>query len=159
MTATALIVAVLFVAGVVTVLVPVLPGTLMIAAGIVLWAAQDGSATAWTLAGAALLVLAVGAVVKYVVPGRRLDRLGIPTSTQVAGVLLGVVGFFVVPVLGLYLGFVLGVWLAELRRLGHTRAWASTMHALRAAGLSLLIELIAAALAIALTLIGMVVTA
>ena len=30
----------------------------------------------------------------------------------------GVVGFFVVPVVGLFLGFVLGVYVAERRRLG-----------------------------------------
>ena len=32
--------------------------------------------------------------------------------------MLGIVGFFVVPVVGLLLGFVLGVYLAELARLG-----------------------------------------
>ena len=40
--------------------------------------------------------------------------------------LLGVVGFFVVPVVGLFLGFVLGVYLAELRRVGAAAAWPST---------------------------------
>jgi uncharacterized protein len=54
---------------------------------------------------------------------------------------LGVVGFFVVPVIGLFIGFVVGVFAAEWRRLGHARAWPSTKHALKAAGLSILIEL------------------
>ena len=49
------------------------------------------------------------------------------------------------------IGFVLGVWLAERARLGDARlAWPSTKHALRAAGLAMLIEL-AAAVGVALT--------
>ncbi|HEX2358010.1 MAG TPA: DUF456 family protein, partial [Micromonosporaceae bacterium] len=46
------------------------------------------------------------------------------------------------PVVGLVIGFVLGVWLAERVRLGDARrAWPSTKHALKAAGLAMLIEL------------------
>nr|WP_284290737.1 DUF456 family protein [Angustibacter aerolatus] len=52
-------------------------------------------------------------MVKYVLPGRRLKDAGVPWWTTLAGVALGVVGFFVVPVVGLLLGFVLGVYLAE----------------------------------------------
>jgi hypothetical protein len=52
---------------------------------------------------------------------------------------LGIVGFFVVPVVGLFIGFVLGVWLAEMLRLGDSgTAWRSTRHALVAVGLSIL---------------------
>ena len=60
---------------------------------------------------------------------------------------LGVVGFFVVPVVGLFVGFVLGVYLAERRRVGGAAAWPSTKEALRAVGLSILIELAAGVLA------------
>ena len=80
---------------------------------------------------------------KYVVPGRRLKENEIPTSTLLLGGVLGVVGFFVIPVIGLVVGFVLGVYLAELNRVGVDRAWPATMHALKAVGLSILIELVA----------------
>ncbi len=100
--------------------------------------------TAWTVFAVATALIVVGAVVKYVVPGRRLQVAGIPASTQWFGVLLGVVGFFVVPVVGLFIGFVLGVYLAELRRVGSAEAWPSTVHSLKAVGLSILIELVAA---------------
>ncbi len=64
------------------------------------------------------------------------------------GALLGIVGFFVVPVVGLVLGFVLGVYGAEVQRLGsHRSAWASTKVALRAVGLSLAIEMFGALIA------------
>jgi hypothetical protein len=46
--------------------------------------------------------------------------------------------------LGFVIGFVLGVYLAERYRLGtHALAWPSTSAALKAAGLSIAIELVA----------------
>jgi uncharacterized protein len=46
-------------------------------------------------------------------------------------------------VVGLFIGFVLGVYLAERLRLGaNGRAWTSTKTALRVAGLSAVIELV-----------------
>jgi hypothetical protein len=53
---------------------------------------------------------------------------------------------------------VLGVYLAELGRVGRAAAWPATMHALRAVGLSMLIELTASLLAAAAWVVGVVVT-
>jgi len=83
-------------------------------------------------------------VIKYLLPGKRLKSVGVPNSALLAGGVLGLVGFFVVPVVGLILGFVLGVWLVERIRLGPGRAWPSTRQALAAAGLAMLIEFTAA---------------
>ncbi|GGO69377.1 DUF456 domain-containing protein [Nocardioides deserti] len=152
------LVAVAIAIGIVGVLVPVLPGTLLVLAAVLVWAVDVGGSTAWTVFAVATVVLALGAVVKYAVPGRRLQDAGIPSSTLVVGGVLGFVGFFVVPVAGLLLGFVLGVYLAEHRRLGARAAWPSTVHALKAAGLSILIELLAALLAAATWTVGVVVT-
>ena len=60
---------------------------------------------------------------------------------------------------GLVIGFVLGVWVAERARLGDFgKAWPSTKHALKAAGLAMLIEL-ATALSIAgVWVLGLTVT-
>jgi len=56
-------------------------------------------------------------------------------------------------VVGLFLGFPAGVYLTERHRLGpHHHAWESTRHALKALGLSILIELTAALLAAGLWL-------
>jgi hypothetical protein len=96
--------------------------------------------------------------VKYIVPGKRLQDAGIPASTQWIGAALGIVGFFVVPVVGLFVGFVLGVYLAELRRVGSERAWPSTVHSLRAVGLSIAIELAAAVAAALVWVVGVVAT-
>lgn len=144
MTATDLIVALGIAVGLVGILVPVLPGSILVVASILGWAVAVGGPVAWVVFGVATALVVAGAVVKYVVPGRNLQVAGIPASAQWIGVLLGVVGFFVVPVVGLFLGFVLGVYLAELLRVGAQQAWPSTLHSLKAVGLSILIELAAA---------------
>jgi uncharacterized protein YqgC (DUF456 family) len=143
--------------GLAGVLVPVLPGTLLVAAAILLWAVERGGA-AWIVLVVALALLTTGSVVKYLVPGRRLRRAGVPASTLLAGAAVGVVGFFVVPVVGLLLGFVLGIYLVELRRLGHAQAWPATVSALKAVGLGVAIELTFAVLAAATWAVGVVVT-
>lgn len=158
MTLAVLVAALLVAVGLVGIVVPILPGSILVVAGVLVWTAAEGGALAWSVFAVVAVLVAAGAVVKYVVPGRRLQVAGIPASTQAAGALLGVVGFFVVPVVGLFLGFVLGVYLAELRRVGSSEAWPSTVHSLKAVGLSIVIELIAA-LAATLVWIAAVVAA
>ncbi len=158
MSGTEVFVALAIAVGVVGVVVPVLPGSLLVLAAILVWAWNLGGATAWAVFAVAALFLAIGAVVKYVVPGRRLKEGGIPASTLLLGSVLGIVGFFVIPVIGLPIGFVLGVYLAELNRVGGQQAWPATKHALRAVGLSLLIELVANLLAAVTWVVGVVLT-
>ena len=59
---------------------------------------------------------------------------------------------------GLLVGFVLGVYLAEYHRVGAQAAWPSTRHALKAVGLSILIELAAGLLATFVWIAGVVLT-
>ncbi len=154
MTVTELVVGLVVLVGLVGVVVPLLPGTLLVAGAVVVWAIDDGSVTAWVCTGVALALLAVGVVVKYAVPGKRLKGSGVPTSTLLVGGLVAIVGFFIIPVLGAFVGFVLGVYAAEVRRLGSRQAWPATRSALGAVGLSVLIELVAALLAAAVWLGG-----
>ena len=158
MNLTELLVGLAVVVGVVGVVVPVLPGSLLIVAAVLVWAVQDASSTAWTVFAVVAVLLVAGGVVKYAVPGRSLKAAGVPSRTLVLGGLLGLVGFFVIPVLGLFVGFVLGVYLAEAQRLGRDQAWPSTKHALKAVGLSIVIELVASLLAAATWAAGVVLT-
>ncbi|WP_395695293.1 DUF456 domain-containing protein [Nocardioides sp.] len=158
MTAADLIAGLVIAVGLVGILVPVLPGSVLVVAGVLGWAVAEGGTTAWVVLAVVVLLVGLGTVVKYAVPGRRLQVAGIPATTQWIGVLLGVVGFFVVPVVGLFLGFVLGVYLAELARVGSARAWPSTVHSLKAVGLSIVIELAAAVAATCVWVAGVVVT-
>ena len=63
-----------------------------------------------------------------------------------------------IPVIGLFIGFVLGVYVAEYRRVGGAAAWPSTKEALRAVGVSILIELAAGVLAALVWVAGVVAT-
>lgn len=143
--------------GIAGIVVPVLPGTLLVLGAILVWALEVGTGTGWVVFAVATTFLVLGTVVKYAVPGRRLKAGGVPTSTLAVGAVLGVVGFFVIPVVGLLVGFVLGVYVAERARVGAAGAWPSTKHALRAVGLSILIEMVAALLAAATWVVGVVV--
>jgi uncharacterized protein YqgC (DUF456 family) len=128
------------------VVIPLLPGALLAALAVTVWAIAVGG-WAWAVLALALAVLAIGQVVKYLWPGRRLTRSGVPVSSIAVGGLLGIVGFFVIPVVGLPIGFVAGVYAAERVRLsntavpGHDAAWRSTVEAMKATGLSILVEL------------------
>ena len=142
--------------GLVGIVVPVLPGSILILGAVLVWATASATAVGWVVFALVTTLLVVGGIVKYAVPGRGLKTAGVPSRTLIAGGLLGIVGFFVIPVVGLVVGFVLGVYLAELQRVGLDAAWPSTRAALRAAGLSLLIELAAGLLAAAAWLVGAV---
>jgi uncharacterized protein YqgC (DUF456 family) len=154
-----LIAAVLIVVGLVGIVVPVLPGLVLVAAGVAVWAIPRGDALGWSVLGVALAVIVVGSVVKYLVPGRKLRDAGVPGRSIALGAVLGVVGFFVVPVVGLFLGFVLGVYLAELARLKTgALAWQSTRGALGAVGWSIVIELVTGVVAAGVWIGGLVLT-
>lgn len=134
--------------GLAGIVVPILPGTILIFAAIALWAFMTGGAAAWTAFAVAALLLVASGVVKYTWPGRRMKDAGIPTRSLIVGGLVGIVGFFVIPIVGLFIGFILGTYAAELpRHRNHADAWRSTVHATKAAGLSILVELLGALLA------------
>jgi uncharacterized protein YqgC (DUF456 family) len=149
------------VVGVIGVVIPMLPGLVLCWVAVLVWAifADVESSGRWVVLAIATVIAVIGMVVKYAWPGRNLKRSGVPNLTLLAGGLLGLVGFFVIPIVGLPIGFVLGVWLAEWRRLGDSKlAWPSTKQALMAAGLAMLIEL-GTALAIAATwVVGLLAT-
>jgi len=107
-TATDLLAGLAILAGLAGIVVPVLPGALLILVAVLVWAAFVGTGTAWAVAGVAVLLLVAGTVVKYTIPGSRLKAAGVPTSSIVLGGFLGIVGFFVVPVAGLFVGFIAG---------------------------------------------------
>ncbi len=143
--------------GLAGILVPVLPGSLLILVAVVAWAAEIGGATAWTVAGVATVFLVVGTVIKYAIPGKKL-KATVPTRTLLVGALGALIGFFVIPVVGALAGFPLGVYAAERVRVGNEGAWPSTRAALKAIGVSILIEFGAALLATSAWIVGVALT-
>lgn len=150
------LVGLVMVGGLVGVLLPVLPGLLLIWAAGLWWTLADGGGPVrWTVLGVLTVLLALGTVTKYVLPARSAAARGAPVSTLVVGALAGLVGFFVIPVVGLLVGGIAGIYLAEYARLRDGgRAWTSTRAALVAIGIGVLVELTAGALMVATWLLG-----
>lgn len=147
------LVGVAIVVGLLGIVLPLLPGTLLIFGAILVWAFFERTTVGWVTLGVVTVLLAVATLVKYMWPAKRMKEAEVGTRSLVAGGALGIVGFFVIPVIGLIIGFVLGVYLAELSvRKDQRLAWTSTKHAMKGVALSILVELAGALLAAAVWL-------
>jgi uncharacterized protein YqgC (DUF456 family) len=142
------LVALVIAVGIVGIVVPLLPGSLLVFGAIAVWAVIENDVTGWVTLGVVAVLLAVSTLIKFLWPVRRMRAADVSTWSLVAGAVLGIIGFFVVPVLGLVIGFVLGVYLAELaNRRDQRLAWTSTKHAVKGVALSVGVELTGALLA------------
>ncbi len=146
--------------GLVGVLLPVLPGLLLIGLAGLAWAGLDGGGAArWTVFATMVALLLAGTVAKYVLPARSARSTGAPRSTVLIGSIGAVVGFFVIPVVGLVIGGVGAVFLAELSRLGDAgSAWRSTRAVVVGIGFGVLIEFTAGLLAVLVWVAGVLAT-
>ncbi|KUL40914.1 hypothetical protein ADL22_14705 [Streptomyces sp. NRRL F-4489] len=130
--------------GVFGVLVPGIPGPLVVWAGLLWWAVTERSVLAWTVLMAATAVLLLSQVLTWLLPARSLRGAGVPYRTLVLAGAAGIAGFFLLPVIGCPLAAIGGLYVLERVRLGsHGDAWAATRTVLRAVGLSVLVELFA----------------
>ena len=148
------------VVGLVGVLLPVVPGLALVWAVGLAWVLLDGGGAArWTVFALMTVVLLAGTVAKHALPARSAHTSGAPRSTLLLGALGAVVGFFVIPVIGLVVGGVGAVFAAELNRLGDRRsAWISTRAVLVGIGIGVLIELTAGVVAVLVWLAGVLST-
>ena len=145
--------------GLVGILVPFLPGTLLVWAAIAVWAFLEQTTAAWVVLGVATAVIGVSLLVKYLWPVKRMRAADVSGWILAAGAVAGVIGFFVIPIVGLLVGFVAGVYLAELvHRRDQRRAWASTVHAVKGVALSVGVELAGGLLATVAWVVGVVLT-
>jgi uncharacterized protein len=145
--------------GIVGVVVPILPGSLLVGAAIGVWAAFIGGLTAWSIFAVAAALLVAAGIGKYVVAERHLRGSGVPRSTMLVGAAGGIAGFFAIPIVGVVVGFVLGVYAAERYRLtGHRQAWRATIAAMKASGFAILIELAGTLLAAGVWVSGLALT-
>ncbi len=137
--------------------VQVIPGGgFLVGVAVVVWAVVTGGQVGWTVGIVAAVAVVAAEIGKYLLAGRYLGKGGAPGRTLVIGALAGVVGFFVIPVIGLPIGFVAGVYAAESARLRDQRAARqSTGRAMRAVGVAILVELAGALVATAALLVGM----
>jgi uncharacterized protein YqgC (DUF456 family) len=131
--------------GLVGTVLPFFPGLPLIWGAALVFGINVGWDTSGVIAMSVITVLMLaGIAAKVVLPARSAAETGAPRSTLVLGALFGVVGFFVVPVVGLPLGAVVGILVAEFRRTRDwDRAWRSTRSAIVGFGMGALLEIAA----------------
>jgi uncharacterized protein YqgC (DUF456 family) len=127
--------------GLIGVVVPVLPGLLLVSGSIGVWA---WATRTWWLLAAVCVITVVVLVVKVVLPAHT-ARESASTWALAGGAVGGLIGFFAIPVVGMFIGFLAGVLATELVRLRAVRpaldaTWATT----KSLGISMALELVAA---------------
>jgi uncharacterized protein len=144
-TGTELLVGAAMLIGTVGIVVPVLPGLFLVWAATLLWAIEVHSTAGWVVFAIATLLYAAGLVAQYLLPGRRMKRAGVDSRFVAVALVVAVIGFFVIPVVGAAIGFVATIFLLELAKHRSTEvAWRATVHAIKAVGLNIGLELAAA---------------
>lgn len=141
-----LLVGLVLLLGVVGTLVPGVPGPLAVWAAVFWWSMTVQDGPAWYLLVAATALLLAHQALQLALTGRlhRDGQAEVPRRSLLLAGGAGIVGFFVLPVVGAVLGFVAGLYAWERGRLGgHAAAAASTRTALRSFGWRTLLELLA----------------
>ena len=148
---------VLLVIGALGTIFPILPGSILVIIGLLIWAIVIGGPVGWTVFGIGLLLSGSGMAASALLTGKRLKQREIPNRSILTGAVVGVVGAFVIPVVGLLLGFVLGLYASEWYRLRDPKqAWDASGVAMKSVGLGMLIEFACAGTAIAVWIVGLV---
>jgi uncharacterized protein YqgC (DUF456 family) len=138
--------------GLIGTVVPLVPGLGLVGLAGLAYGLVEGFGTVGVVALVVMAALGIaGSAAGVLVPRRAATAAGAARSSLWLGALLAVVGFFVVPVVGLPLGGALGIQLGEQLRTGDRRsAWRTTRATLTGFGLAALIQL-AAGIAMVLT--------
>ncbi len=133
--------ALLALAGLLGIIFPVLPGSILVGVGALVWALWGASGWGWIAFGVAAVLLIIGAGSSLLLTGRSLKQRQVPKWPVTVGILLGIVGMFFLPGFGLPIGFALGLLLAEWYRMRDLRKAAVTSwETIKALGLGILIE-------------------
>ncbi|MGO2360215.1 MAG: DUF456 domain-containing protein [Brachybacterium tyrofermentans] len=147
-----------YIVGLTGIVVPVLPGTITIAIATLVWAIVIGGWPAWIVFAIVLVLSAIGMTTSYVLTGRKLHAAEVPMWPIYVGIAAGIVGFFVIPLLGLPIGFVLGLCISEaVRQKDLSKGLGSAWIAVKALGVGIMIEFSLAMLSTIVFAVGVVV--
>lgn len=137
--------------GLISVIVPVLPGLLIMwGAGVVY-----GFAVGWSPVGVGVMALftllaAISLISSVTVPRRAAAESGASGRAQFGGLIGAVIGFFVIPIIGFIVGGLVGVLLVEYSAKGDwQQAWTATKGTAKGFGVSVLIDITAGTLMLA----------
>lgn len=150
-----LLTAVLLVVGCLGVVVPVLPGSILIVVGLLVWALTVQAVEGWTVLALGSVLAIAGMAAGAVLTGTRLKRRQIPNRSLLYAAAGAVVGLFVIPVVGILVGFFVGLLLSETARQRDLRAALDSSWAgLKAAGLGIVVEFACALAASSVFVLG-----
>lgn len=150
-----IVTSVLIIIGCLGIIIPVLPGSITALIGLIVWAVVLQSVAGWVVLALGGTLLIAGMSASLVLTGSRLKRRAIPNRTLLFGVVGAVIGMFVIPVLGLVIGFIVGLLATETVRNRDLRtALGTSWVALKAAGIGIIVELSCALLAASVFIIG-----
>ena len=82
----------LMLVGLVGIVYPVLPGLIVIVVGVLVWALDARSSAGWILLTVVIAIYLAGVVLQWAVPGKRMKRAGVRTSTLLVGLAGAIVG-------------------------------------------------------------------
>lgn len=138
------VVAVLMAVGIAGVVLPGVPGLGLMWVGALGFGLVGGFALGGWSAFAIITVLTlVGTGLGLWLPKRATESAGVPRQTIWWGVAGAIIGFFVIPVLGVIIGGTAGVFLAELnRRRDAAKAWEAAWRTLTGFGLGAVAQVI-----------------
>jgi uncharacterized protein YqgC (DUF456 family) len=146
-------------AGLIGIVVQVLPGAVLVLGGILVWAIMTGGTQAWVVFGIAAVAIAIAEVLQWILAGKHMRKAEVPVLTLAVGGIAGIIGFFVIPVLGLFLFFVAAIFLLEwLRRKDVSAAWGATKAALQATLITIGVQLVGSLVATGAWVIGLIFT-
>lgn len=150
-----IVAAVLIMIGCLGIVIPVLPGSVTALVALLIWALVIQSVEGWVVLALGATLLIAGMSASLVLTGSRLKRRAIPNRTLVLGVVGAVIGMFVIPVLGLPIGFAVGLLTSEtVRNRNFSTALETSWVALKAAGVGIIVELSCALLASMVFIVG-----
>lgn len=153
-----IVTSVLIIIGCLGIIIPVLPGSITALIGLIIWAVVVQSVEGWVVLALGGTLLLAGMSASLVLTGTRLKRRAIPNRTLLFGVIGAVIGMFVIPVVGLVIGFIVGLLASEtVRNRNFRTALDTSWVALKAAGIGIILELSCALLASSVFIIGAIV--
>ena len=159
MTGLVLLLGLVMAVGAVGTIVPLVPGISLVWGVGLVFGLDQGFGAVGVAAFAVMTGLAVAATVAgYVVPKRRATGAGASRATVWLGAAGAVVGFFVVPIVGLPIGGVLGIYVGERLRTGDTiAAWRATRATITGFGIAVIVQFTAALSMIAVWLVWVII--
>jgi uncharacterized protein len=148
----------LLVVAAVGVLYPVLPGSPIAIATLLAWALVVGGWAAWVSAVIGSLLCAVGWSASYALTGRRLKQLEVPWWPVAIAAVGGIIGMIFIPVVGIFVGFAVGLLAAEaVRHQDLRRAAHYSLETLKAMGKGVIAEFLLLCAAVAVWSAGVLV--